>query len=187
MSQQELVKTVVEVFNKNHIPYMFTGSVVSSLQGHPRSTHDIDVVVQIFPENVEDILMFFSFPDYFVQGESVQKAIKEKGMFNILDVQGGDKIDCWLLTDTAFDESRFARKKEQKLFGLNIFVSSPEDTILAKLYWSKLSGGSEKQFLDALRIYEVQYKLLDFHYIRKWVKELNVEDLWNKILNTAEV
>jgi len=36
-----------------------------------------------------------------------------------------------------------------------IWVSSPEDTILAKLRWANLSGGSEKQFIDALRVYEV--------------------------------
>jgi hypothetical protein len=36
--------------------------------------------------------------------------------------------------------------------GLEMQVSSPEDTILAKLRWAKLLGGSEKQITDALRV-----------------------------------
>lgn len=45
MSQQELLKKVIKVLEDARIQYMITGSVVSSLQGEPRSTHDIDMVV----------------------------------------------------------------------------------------------------------------------------------------------
>ena len=47
MSQQELLKRVVRILDGAKIKYMLTGSVVSSLQGEPRSTHDIDIVVAI--------------------------------------------------------------------------------------------------------------------------------------------
>lgn len=65
-------------------------------------------------------------------------------------------------------------------------VSSPEDTILAKLRWAKLSGGSEKQFTDALRVYEVQYGKLNIDYLKQWVKKLKVESLWKRIVDEAE-
>lgn len=45
MSQQELLKKVIQVLDDVGIQYMLTGSVVSSLQGEPRSTHDIDMEV----------------------------------------------------------------------------------------------------------------------------------------------
>ncbi len=66
-------------------------------------------------------------------------------------------------------------------------VSSPEDTILAKLRWAKLSGGSEKQFTDALRVYEVQRGKLDMEYLELWAKTLDVAPLWRKLLNEAEI
>lgn len=65
-------------------------------------------------------------------------------------------------------------------------VSTPEDTILAKLRWVKLSGGSEKQFTDALRVYEVQYGKLNIDYLKHWVKGLDVESLWKRLVNEAE-
>lgn len=70
--------------------------------------------------------------------------------------------------------------------GLKILISSPEDTILAKLKWAKLSGGSEKQYIDALRVYEVQYGKLDIDYLERWVKKLNLESLWKRLVDEAE-
>lgn len=90
-------------------------------------------------------------------------------MFNVIDMVEGDKVDFWMLTKEPFDRSRFGRRYPEQVFGLQHQVSSPEDTILAKLLWCKLSGGSEKQFRDALRVYEVQARLLDLGYLAKWV------------------
>ena len=49
MSQQELLRLVVRSLDDLDVEYMLTGSIVSSLQGEPRSTHDIDLVVAIEP------------------------------------------------------------------------------------------------------------------------------------------
>lgn len=47
MSQQELLSKVIQVLEDVGIDYMLTGSLVSSLQGEPRYTNDIDIVVSI--------------------------------------------------------------------------------------------------------------------------------------------
>ena len=62
-------------------------------------------------------------------------------MFNLLDAEGGDKVDFWLLTDDPFDRSRFSRKYEENVLGMKVKVSRPEDSILMKLRWAQLSGG----------------------------------------------
>ncbi len=49
-----------------------------------------------------------------------------------------------------------------------------------------MSGGSEKQFVDALRVYEVQFEKLDSDYLEYWVKELKIESLWNLLKDNAE-
>ena len=117
---------------------------------------------------------------------SILDAIIRQGMFNLLDVTTGDKVDFWILTDTPFDQSRFSRKVSEECMGLKLLVSSPEDTILAKLRWAKLSGGSEKQFIDALRVYEVQHEKLDIRYIERWAKDLEIKSLWKRLLEEAE-
>lgn len=69
----------------------------------------------------------------------------------------------------------------QRIAGVPIWVSTPEDTILAKLRWCRLSGGNEKHLVDALRVYEVQRGTLDEDYIARWAEETGVTDLWERI------
>jgi len=113
-------------------------------------------------------------------------AIDHLGMFNLLDVNTGDKVDFWILMDEPFDRSRFARKRIEDVLGIRLAVSSPEDIILMKLSWAKRSGGSEKQFNDALSVYEVQCGALDLMYLRQWAKELKIQGLLKKLENEAE-
>jgi hypothetical protein len=185
MPQQQLLEKVVHVLEDNQIDYMITGSTVSSLQGEPRATHDIDIVVVIKQSAVASLIKAFPLPQYYLSEDAARDAITRKGMFNLLDTTEGDKVDFWLLTDDAFDTSRFARKYEEDAFGFKMKVSAAEDTILSKLRWAKLSGGSEKQFNDALRVYELQYALLDKGYLEIWARKLNVQDLYERIKQEA--
>jgi hypothetical protein len=69
-----------------------------------------------------------------------------------------------------------------EVFGTIISVATGEDTILAKLRWSKLSGGSEKQMQDARGVYEVQGLRLDLDYIWHWVQELDLVAQWQLLV-----
>lgn len=173
MSQQELLKKVIQVLNQAGIQYMITGSVVSSLQGELRSTYDIDMVIAIQKSVAKRLVEAFPPPDFYLDENNILDAIKRQSMFNLIDLNTGDKVDFWMLTNEPFDQSRFLRK-----------IS--EHTLLAKLRWEKLSGGSEKQFTDALRVYEVQYGKLDINYLERWVKKLNIESLGKRLVNEAE-
>ena len=187
MLQQELLRTVIQALERIGIEYMLTGSVASSLQGEPRSTHDIDIVVAIQPDDVTKLIPLFPAPAYYLDAAAVRDAVSQKSMFNLIHVDEGDKVDFWMLTEEPFDRSRFSRRYVESVFGINLYVSSPEDTILAKLRWAVLSGGSEKQLTDALRVYEVQYGGLDLDYLETWAQKLNVQDLWGRVKKEAQV
>lgn len=146
MLQPELlIRKVIQTLEAAGIEYMLTGSVVSSLQGEPRSTHDIDLVVALPKSAVASLVETFPSPDFYLSEDRYVEEIGE----------------------------------------VRIQVSSPEDTILAKLRWAQLSGGSERQFGDALRVYEVQFETLDQSYLASWAKALNVESLWNRLQEEA--
>jgi hypothetical protein len=186
MSQQELLAKVVHALERLGIECMVTGSVVSSMQGDPRSTHDIDIVVNLPQSKSRELAESFPPPDYYLDQAAIVEAIAAKGMVNLIDMISGDKVDFWLLTDTPFDISRFARRYYEELLGMRIQVSSPEDTILMKLRWAKLSGGSEKQFIDAVRVYEVQYEKLDRGYLREWTLKLGLESEMKRLIAEAK-
>jgi hypothetical protein len=110
-----------------------------------------------------------------------------KRVVEVLDITGGDKVDFWTLRDDPFDRSSFSRRYAEDVGGIKLFMSRPEDTILQKLRWSEMSGGSEKQFRDALRVYEVQYRVLDLSYMEKWAGSLDVGTIWERLKAEAVV
>src|SRR5688572_7258863 len=99
MSQQKLLERVVGVLDSLGISYMITGSIASSILGEPRSTHDIDLVVQIPATKIGELLAAFPAPDFLLQDDVVRDAVRNQSMFNLLSLNDGDKVDFWLLTD----------------------------------------------------------------------------------------
>ena len=61
------------------------------------------------------------------------------------------------------------------MLGTKVWVATAEDTVLAKLEWSKQSGSS-RQIEDARGIVEMQGAALDMKYLHEWARELDVQE-----------
>ncbi len=186
MSQQALLIRVLAALEAAGIASMVTGSLASSLQGEPRATHDIDLVIAVAPDDVERLVGALAAPDLYLDERAVRAAVRQQTIFNLVQSRTGDKVDFWPLTDEPFDRSRFARRWRVDALGTRFDVSSAEDTILMKLRWARRSGGSEKQLTDALRVYELQAARLDHAYLCEWAARLGVRDLLDELMGRAE-
>jgi hypothetical protein len=186
MSEQGLLTRVVTALVSTGVDYMLSGSLASSLQGEPRATHDIDLVVALRPADVPIVAAALSGPSVYLDERAMDEAVRRRSMFNLIDSASGDTVDFWLLRDDPFDRERFARRIEVDALGLRLKVSSPEDRILMKLRWAVQAGGSEKQVDDAVGVYEFQGDLLDEAYLDHWARTLEVTALLGEVRSRAE-
>lgn len=62
MTQADLLRHVVAILEEAQIEYMITGSIASSLQGEPRATQGLHVVVEIRDADVPAVLAAFPQP-----------------------------------------------------------------------------------------------------------------------------
>jgi hypothetical protein len=83
-----------------------------------------------------------------------------------------------------FSRTEFSRRAEVPLLGVPVFIASPEDTVVAKLEWSRSSGGSERQRRDVAGIVATMGEELDRAYVERWVHELELEDEWDQAQKT---
>ncbi len=186
MAQIELVKTTVEVLDSLGIPYALTGSIASSFYGEPRSTHDIDVIVVLRLSDVEKLARSFDPNRFYVDEEAIREAIAHQGVFNLIDQKTGFKVDFWILKDDLYYQVSFQRRVKQKIDEVEPYLLAPEDVILSKLLWYRISGGSERQLHDALGVYLIQAERLNMEYIRKWAGYLEVQDLLDEIIERSK-
>jgi len=124
---------------------------------------------------------------FYINGDSMVEAVDQQSMFNLIDNTAGNKVDFWLLTSDPFDQARFARRRNAEVLGLdNFYIKTPEDTILSKLRWAKLSGGREKQSTDATRVFEMQFDRLDIDYIKHWISQMALQTQWEQLISRAD-
>ena len=163
---------------------MVSGSVASVLHGEPRSTQDVDVVIAPTLPNLRTFVGLVR-TDCYVNPESAEEALKERSMFNIVDLDSGWKADLILRKERAFSAAEFERRRRVDLMGIHVSVVSPEDSILSKLEWAKETG-SARQLRDAQSIVRVQGARLDLDYLRRWARELGVDEPLQRLLEQIE-
>lgn len=183
-SQEDFLGKLINKLNELSIPYMLSGSVSSSLHGHPRATEDVDIVIAPAEEQLMNFVESLG-PDYYVSFEAVRDAFAQSSMFNVIDNKYGWKADFIIRKERPFSLREFERKSLSKVKDMDVWITSPEDTILCKLEWAKDSR-SEQQFRDALGVAVVQWENLDRNYLHKWAKELQVENSFQQLLKQAE-
>ena len=114
--------------------------------------------------------------------EAARQATENRLMFNVIDIQFGHKADLIIRKDRPYSQQEFSRRTEANFLGIDVYVLSPEDSILSKLEWSK-GRQSEAQFKDALGVLITQKDTLDFEYLKKWAKELGIDETLRNLLN----
>ncbi len=93
-----------------------------------------------------------------------------------------EKADIFVMgSDDPFSTSVMSRRQLHVVSGLTeegIYIYSPEDIVLQKLSWYKLTpGGSQKQWRDVLGVLKVQGERLDRAYLNQWAVTLKLTDL----------
>jgi len=173
VTEQELLLDCVQRLNRLGIAYMVTGSMASNAWGIPRTTHDLDFVIQLPPSQVRAFVAGFEGPDYFLDETSVRAAYQPPHQFNAIHVPSALKADFWLLKPVPFEREMFSRRVKDRWFGETIWLATAEDVILHKLYWSRISP-SDRQLGDVAGIVRVQWGKLDEGYLRRWAAELGL-------------
>jgi len=171
----ELLAEIVRTLDAAEIPHMIAGSLASTHHGEPRSTQDIDLVIDPSAAALAEFVAALDSERFYV-GDALG-ALDRRDQFNVIDLTTGWKVDLVIRKDRAFSRSEFNRRQPVVIAGVATSVATAEDTILAKLEWAK-QGGSDRQRRDVVAMLAVQGATLDGAYLNHWAEELDVsEDL----------
>lgn len=174
----KLLQFMSEVLNKNKIHYMLAGSMAMNFYAVSRATRDIDIVVNLQQKDVDTFLG--ELENFYYNKDTIVQEIRRKGMFNIIDNTSGFKVDIMILKDTKYNLQAFERRQNYDDLGFEVYVTSLEDLIIAKIQWIQQLF-SDRQASDILMLLQNPNK--DMSYIKKWCKhlELNTFDFFKTL------
>ena len=174
---------IVAVLEKLDRPFAFTGGLAALTYGDPRTTRDVDLIMEVNPWEKEfaDTLANLLGDEFFFSIEGCREAIEEQTMFQAIDKETMFKID-FHLSDLV--PGSCERRQNVKIpTGQTVPMVTREDSILSKLVWIKLgSGHSRKDVVAMLRVQEN----LDNDYLETTAEQLGVKAILDELRQIAE-
>jgi len=185
----QILTQVIRLLDTLNIPYMIGGSFASSVHGMGRHTRDVDLVIDLAPNQV-DALVHGLERDFYVSREGIQEALHDHDAFNAIHLDSTFKIDFFILGTSPFDREEFRRRETHQPMeseGPGLVFKTPEDTILRKLEWYRAGGEvSEQQWRDVLGVLAVCRARLDDAYLDRWAASLELTNLLARARHEAE-
>jgi hypothetical protein len=186
MSVSDVFHRITSALGEAGIAYMLAGSFASAYYGAPRTTQDIDLVIEATVEQLRTFVQLLSQDEYYVDLDAALEARKQQSLFNVVDLATGWKIDLIIRKSRPFSEEEFRRRTLVNLQDSPLFLASAEDVVISKLEWAKLAQ-SQRHIEDVAGILRMRWDALDRAYLEKWILELRIDAEWNDALRAAGV
>ncbi|MEW6506932.1 MAG: hypothetical protein AB1432_04200 [Bacteroidota bacterium] len=183
MQNLNLFSIYLDKLEDLQIDYFITGSVASIVYGHPRLTHDIDLVVLLYPEKISELILAFNINQFYCPTEDIIKEEinrESKGHFNIIHHETGFKADFYLIGNDPFQKWAMDNKKSIRFYDKNIFIAPPEYLIIKKLEFYK-EGNGEKHLLDIKAVVEYSGSLINNDFLMNQINKRGLYEFWSKL------
>jgi hypothetical protein len=144
-------------------------------------TQDVDLIALAAVERANKLVEALADPDIYFPLDEAKVALTRGGTFNVINLESQDKVDVFMVRhDDSFSSSRLERRVKRSILGVDAWVATPEDIILAKLRW-RLVSRSEQQWRDCVELAAMND--LDVTYLRTWADHLGVRDDLEEMLD----
>jgi hypothetical protein len=178
-----IVLRFIEAFDALGIPYMLVGSYSSNLYGRPRATADADFVLQITGDPIPELARRLG-SDYRIDPQMSFETVTSTMRYVATHPATAFKIEMFLLSDDAHDQSRFQRRRRLNFEGVEVSLPTPEDVVITKLRWS-LAGQRHKDVEDVRNVLDLMHSQLDLAYIRQWCDRHGTRELFERLLEES--
>lgn len=183
-----LALEVAGILDALGIDYVVGGSVASALVGEPRATIDLDIAVTLRPDQIAPLLDVLA-DEYYVSEVAAHDAVTSRSSFNAIHLDTMQKVDLFVLGDGLLDRLQLARRQRVTLDEEGhdaLWIGSPADQILRKLWWYRLGGEvSERQWRDVVAMLRVQRDTIDLDDLQATAQALQLDDLLAQALTDA--
>jgi len=185
------IDLVLEALNAADIDYLIGGAVATWAWGEPRTTQDLDLVVDLPLEAMADLSKELEKRDMLVPVEVLIDLMIENRAdlpVNAIHMHSGYKAELFLLKPgDAFREMNLKRRRLVDFgppLGL-VYVHAPEDLILNKLHYFTISQ-QPRHIRDIAGIVLNQGEALDYEYIDQWAVRLKLLETWREVQRQIE-
>jgi len=179
---KDFIQTTISCLEESRIKYVLVGGVAALIYGRPRTTLDVDIVID--SANIEDVkrlettLKAYGFS---LRDNEIAEALGEKSNCSVflkdciyrIDIQG---------TYSPLDSRCLNNRLLMKIYEQDTYIQKAEDLIVAKLVYR-----SPQDYEDVHAILLRQKEKLDYNYLRSVAAIEGIERQLDKILSRLKI
>lgn len=167
---ESVLTDLVEGLERADIEYVLVGGMAVLAWGDPRTTRDIDVILNLDATDIDPLGKALEPFGFSFDAEGAAQALREGSHFTIFHEDSFYHVDALPANEPSHEETLKARQR-MELEGRHGWIASPEDTVANKLLF-----GSEQDIKDAAGILARRGDAMDERRLEALCTRLGVID-----------
>lgn len=180
---RDCLERAVSLLCSCEIRFLITGGAAAIAYGDPRTTQDIDLVIEAtaIQERLEQFIAQLRREKFLYNEQTVRTAVAAGRQFQLLDTGSSLKLDLYPreLVPGALDRA----VQVEIMPGLTLPMASRPDLVLSKLIW--ISKGSHKSRRD-LRQIMLRVNADEAELVHRLANQMNLNALFNEVLSESD-
>jgi hypothetical protein len=176
-SLSSFVKKLADSLTKEGLDYAFTGAIAASFYGIPRTTADIDILVNLSEKNAKvKLASALRSAGLEIEEKRIDDALTSGySIATFHSKTSPHKVDIII--------SGRIQKRNGNIAGVDTFLQTPEDLLAAKLRMIKATAQEERALKDEEDVKAIlRFTKVDKNAVRKQAQNDKTLEIWNRLL-----
>ncbi|NIQ04960.1 MAG: hypothetical protein GWO20_04260 [Candidatus Korarchaeota archaeon] len=187
----DVIRRTLRVLRKVELEFVIVGGVAVIIEGEPRTTRDVDVIVEAPSSDLKTLLQTFAEENFEVLPNSVE-TLRRQSRVTILDQKSSLTVDV-KRANTKIDHLALANKRIYSYQDLEIPIPSPELILLGKLtYLGDITNEKRALLLkisdvtDFIAVFNRNKQELDRNWLKHEAKQRGLLHSYKRLLRLAK-
>lgn len=172
-----------------NLNYVIVGGLAAILRSKPRTTMDIDIILEDNPKKIKKFLELLKVNDFDVMENQTKLAFESGENASIFDNLSTMRLDI-KIAQKAIDQNALKSSQLEEYFGLKLKVASVNFILLGKIWFlGDISDLREDEYLeyndikDFINVYLENLSNIDFDWLKEQVDTLQLQNTLSLLLD----
>ena len=165
--------------NRTGLKFMITGSVAVIAYGEPRTTNDVDIVIDLSPDNAYKLHRAYASSDFYAPPADVMamEAEEAEGQFNVVHLDSVMRADFYVAGNDPLHQWALQNRRMERIGGIDLPFAPLEYLIIRKLEYFR-NTKSDRHLRDVAGLMRVSGEQVDHAGLHELIAERKLENEW---------
>lgn len=189
---ENIIARISSIFSVLDLKYVVVGGIAAIVQGKPRTTTDINLILENNPPKIQKFLSALKNNGFEVLDNQVRMAFESRTHASIFDKKSTMRLDVKIAT-SALDREALNHAEIHNYFGVPLRIASVNYVLLGKLWFlGDISDIEIPQYLkfndiiDFINVFLQNKERVDIDWLKDQADQMNLTNTYTQLMQYIE-